>query len=84
MKSAILLITGLFIVFALYYIYSQGGETEKAKAEVKCQEKEIIIYKEVIKDAKKVQERKVKNLSIPSSDNIEWLFNNPRCKTCNN
>lgn len=83
MRFYALLITGAFIVFILYFIYSQGGEKEKAKAEVKCQKEKIVIQKEIIYETKQMQKRKVINRSVPTSDNIIWLQNN-RCSDCKN
>lgn len=81
MKTTIRLITGLFIVFILYFIYSQGGEKEKAKAEAKCQNEKIIINKEIIKENVEVKARKKINKFTPVNDDLIWLQNN-RCSDC--
>lgn len=83
MRSVILLTTTLAIVFILYFIYSQGEEKGISKEKIKCDNKQIIIQREIIQDTKQVQKRRVINRSVPTSDNIDWLFNN-RCSDCKN
>jgi len=80
-KVYIFLITGVFIVFILYFIFDQIKTSGKQEEEIKCQNQQVIIHHEVIKENKKVQQRKKAFKLAPVNDNINFLFKN-NCKDC--
>ena len=83
MKGVILLITIITIAFISYFIFSQIKKSGKQEEKIECINQQIIMRNEVIKETKQVQKRRVINRSVPTSDNINWLYNN-RCSDCKN
>lgn len=81
MKRAVILITIITIAYILYFIFDQIKTSGKQGEEIKCVKEQIGIQHEVIKENKKVHQRKKVFKLVPTNDNINFLLKN-NCKDC--